>query len=194
MGNDGTGKTSIAMALENKLVELGVSVEYCQGFTYIFLSSLTRLFSRNPSARNAEKKFSKGERNLLLNLWPFLVFFDCIVTSINLKFFKRKKVVLFDRYFYDFLIAFEHLGCSNRLIRKLFLFLPRPDIAFILDVSPHIAFERKKDTHAYNLKYYAAQRQRYLELVHKLEIRVINTEGSLKDSVNEVFNQLQPLL
>lgn len=191
MGNDGSGKTTIAKAIETKLKELGLDVEYHPGFNHTTLDFLLKLFGKN--VNKTRKKFLKKEDKKLFvfKIWPFLVFFDCIVAYIKFKFIRRRKIVIFDRYFYDFLMSYEYLGYSNKAIRELFLSLPKPDIGFILDVSPEIAYKRKKETHDIDIDYYKVQKERYLKLAHTLGLKVIDTERPLMAVLNEVYTEIR---
>ena len=71
-------------------------------------------------------------------------------------------VVLFDRYLYDELANLE-LGSrlSRAYVRLLLKFVPRPDIAFVLDADPVRARERKPE---YRLDFIRTNRASYLAL------------------------------
>jgi len=195
MGFDGTGKTTVIKPLLRELGKLN-EVEYHPGFDFVLVQYLKKAFLGKGEKEAQEKFLKKGDRKkpFSFKIWPFLVFLDCLLSYLQFKLSKRGKVVIFDRYFYDFLISYEYLGYSNWLLRKLFLFLPKPDIAFVLDVAPKIAYERKKETHQDHLGFYEEQRERYLQLAEELEIKVVNTEKPLQETLEEVSRKIQKIL
>lgn len=192
MGNDGTGKTTIARALEVKFKESGFNVEYYLSFDHILLDFVLKLLPKAKVTKTRRDFSAKdGKKPFIFKIWPFLVFLDCLIVSIKVKLLNRSKIVIFDRYFYDFLISYEYLGYSNKVVRKLFLSLPKPRVGFILDVSPEVAYERKRETHNIDVSYYKIQRERYLELADDLGIKVINTEKPLEESLKQVITEIQ---
>jgi thymidylate kinase len=188
MGIDGSGKTSIAKSLELKLRELNIDVKYYPTFGYFILRLPLKVLEK--SANKTRERYFKGDKNPLSRLWPLLVFLDCVVTYLYFKLLKRHTIAIFDRYFYDFLVGFEFLGYGNKVVRKLFLCLPKPDILFILDVSPEIALKRKKKVHDMNVNFYKTLRAKYLRLANDIGIRTVNTEKPLEKSVAEIFTKI----
>lgn len=187
MGNDGSGKTTLAIALTSKMKRLGFNVEYHICFKYLVIDFLRKVLLKG-SLNKVRKGFLERKKpKRIFNVWFIAVFLDCILTFLYFKLLKRNKTVIFDRYFYDFIIGFEYGDNINRVMRRLFLLLPKPDIGFILDVPPNISFQRKKNIDPMDLNYYRTQRKKYLELGDELNIPVINTKKSVKESVNELI-------
>jgi len=191
MGNDGSGKTTLAMAIASKMKDLGFDVEYHMCFKYLILGSLQKVLLRGGLNEIRKSFLERKEAERVFNVWSMAVFLDCVLAFLYFKLLKRNKTVIFDRYFYDFIMGFEYENNSNGVIRRLFLLLPKPDIGFILDVPPKVAFQRKKNIDSMDLNYYRNQREKYLELADKMSIRVINTKKSVKESVNEVIEVMK---
>ena len=152
-----------------------------------------------------EKDMAKKERNKIFlkfwsflrpRVWPILVWIDCLLEYFFYKVTRRNKVILLDRYAYDHFISWEMSGWSNGLLRLLYMHFPKPDLAFVLDASPLTCLDRlhlrpeeqlkeDKEEKLLSLKY---QRNSYLKLVDKLNLRLVNTEKhSLDSTLNEVF-------
>lgn len=195
MGNDGSGKTTVIKLLEKKLVKNSQEVIHVPGYDHLFLDQFKRLYQKLTGA-NLDKLHrlyddtNKSKTNKLFYLWPYLVFIDCFCLWIRYR-LQFWKIVLFDRYFYDYVISFQHLGVKTWLEEFLFLHLPKPKNCFIIDVSAQIAYQRKKDTHKGGLDYYKKQHTRYLWLAKRKNIPVINTDKATPEKIAQrIFNQL----
>ena len=190
IGNDGSGKTTIAKKFEKHLNELGFDVHYKTEFNYFLLSFLLRILGK--------EKLS-GQRRLFLTtnsrvgkpsyfkVWPYLVWLDLWLELLWNKFFNRSRIIIFDRYAFDFLMSWEWLAYADAYLRWLYAHFPKPEIAFLIDVLPSTAYLRKKKTHVYPLRYYEIQRKRYLNLAGALEIRKINAEKAVNECLTEVI-------
>lgn len=197
MGVDGTGKTTSARRLYDRLARASIPVKYRHEFKYFLL----RVFTESRMAEPARRKFHAGvaeayyekravHSRWLYCLWPFVVWLDCALECIICKLFKSNVVVIHDRYIYDLLLAWERRGYANSVIRRLYLsnFL-KPDFPLILDASPKTMFERKKEDHIYTLEFYVRERQKYLALARHLGFPVINTERESEVVLTQVINE-----
>lgn len=192
MGNDGSGKTTLTILFTTKLKKLGFNVERRICTKYLILGFLQeKLIRKNNLDKMREHLLRNSYHKNILRIWPLLVFLDCLLTFLYLSLLKRHKIVVFDRYFYDFLLGFEDEGISNKIVEKFFLLLPKPDMGFILDVSPEIAYQRKKNIDPMDLDYYEDRRKRYLSLASKLDVYLINTEKSIEECINEIFKAVR---
>jgi thymidylate kinase len=195
MGNDGSGKTALARSVESKLRELTLDVRYYRAFDHRVLGCLLRII---PSKRldESRKKFltRRNRKSFVFRVWPYVVFLDCVLTYLELSLLRKREVAILDRYFYDFLMSYEYLGCSGNLVRRLFLLLPRPDIGFLLDVPPEVASQRKAAGHDVDINYYEVQRRRYIELAAFLGIKVIDTRSPLAHSTDEALDEIKSRL
>ncbi|MEM5867355.1 MAG: nucleotidyltransferase family protein [Candidatus Aenigmatarchaeota archaeon] len=194
MGIDGSGKTTLARRFRERLRVLGLDVQYKAEFDYFLLGRFFQLFGKERVSK-ARMLFltKKGENQKpsYFKVWPYLVWLDLFLEWLWNKLFKRNSVVIMDRYAYDFLMSWEWLGYANDYIRWLYYHFPRPDVAFILDVSPTTAYLRKKESHIYPLHFYEVQKKRYLNLAKALGIRIINTEKAVDECLSEVFAEFR---
>lgn len=195
MGNDGSGKTTVIKLLEKKLIECGQKVIYVPGYDHLFLDQFKRWYQKLSGANldKVHRLYDDTDRtktSKLFYLWPYFVFIDCVFLLLKY-WLKPDKIVLFDRYVYDYVISFKNLGVCTALAEFLFLALPKPVYSFVFDISPEIAYERKKYDHKGDIEYYRKQRERYLWLAKNKNILVINTDKATPEEIaKKIFNQL----
>lgn len=195
MGNDGSGKTTAIKLLKNKLLGRKIETIYVPGYEHFFLNCIKSYYQRitGRSIDKLQKEYDDALRSRtcrLFYLWPYFVFFDyiCILSKY---WFKKGKVILFDRYAYDYVISFKDLGIDTYLATSLFLALPKPKYCYVFDASAQIAYERKRDDHKGDVEYYRRQRRRYLWLAGKKAIPVINTDKTTPEEITEkIIGQL----
>ena len=172
IGNNGTGKTTIAKEMEKRLRVIGIEARYKKEFDHFLLKYAHKIYSPykaknyNPfsgTIHDAEKtkqidmNMTKEERkenersnemvfklwsSLRPKVWPILVWIDCLLEWIFYKTTVKNKVILLDRYAYDHFVSWERHGWSNRLLRFLYLHFPKPDLAFVLDASSSTCLDR----------------------------------------------------
>ena len=188
MGNDGSGKTTIAKELVKIFGELGFEVIYKHEYEYAILRILFKLIGQNRIEKSRKEMIVEKKKSWKYYLWPLLVWFDILLQYIYFKIFKRKSVIILDRYLYDHYMSFKYLGHLTRFTEWLYLHSPRPDFAIVLWVEPEVAYERKKDTHNYSVNFYRTQTERYLKLAEKLRLPSVNTNKNLKETLEEILN------
>lgn len=100
---------------------------------------------------------------------------------------KRKNhLVIFDRYYYDYFadtIRYKY-DLSQKLIRWVAQFIPRPDIVFILDADTEVIWNRKREV---PMKEVARQREVYASILDMgFNARRINVDRSISEIIEEV--------
>ncbi|MCW3985687.1 MAG: nucleotidyltransferase family protein [Candidatus Bathyarchaeota archaeon] len=187
IGNDGSGKTTLAKRFKEFLEKKGLTVVYQKEFEYLFLKYLSKISKAQRLRKVMRENYERKRVPVYLKLWTILVWFDSLIRLFHIKILKRTEINLMDRFVYDFLMSWEYLGCSNEVIRLMYLCFPKPDIVILTDVSPEIAYNRKKATHNYSLRFYKVQRERYLQLAKMLNIRIVNTRREIEKCLEEIF-------
>jgi GT2 family glycosyltransferase/thymidylate kinase len=187
MGNDGSGKTTIARKLADIFEKAGLKVLYKHEYDYMFLKKLFKLVGERRVERARKEMISERKRSWKYYVWPLFVWFDVFVQYIYFKFFKRKAIIIFDRYVYDHYLSFKYLGYLTKIAEWMYLHFPKPDVGVILWVNPEIAYARKKATHHYPLEFYIIQGNRYLELAKKLKLPVVNTGKDINQTITEIL-------
>ena len=225
-GNNGTGKTTIAKELEKRLNAVGIEAHYIKEFDHFLLKYLHRIYHPykgdnynpyvgtkhdTPVSSEWHASFTKPENSFGLRVWttlrpfvwPVAVWCDCLLEWCYYKTTARNKVVILDRYAYDYFVSFERHGWSNRFLRFFYIHFPKPDIAFLLDARATTCLERvgrRHDEKAFSeedIKDVNAQRERYFDFGIKIdftkrEMKYINTDRkNLEESLNIVVGKLR---
>lgn len=191
-GTDGSGKTTLIKEVKKTLSQTGIRTIYRHEYNYIFLKYFFKFIGKEKiDIRRKHFLSTETQKTLIDKMWPYFVLIDAIILIFWFRITKRKTVVILDRFLYDQLCSFEGLGVitkDDRFIRWLFLHAPSPDIKVILTVSPHIAFERKKETHLYPIYFYERGNNFYQKIAKYLQVSVVNTDSSLSYTLNRVFS------
>ena len=192
IGIDGSGKTTISLKVTKLLNEMNEKSIYISPFRYIFLNYFLEFVKRKGDATGVNPYLTVSKKPFPARLWPYLALID------NLMFFFVKirpllakyKYVICDRYFYDFYLSFEYYGYADEFIKLLcFKILPKPDLTFVLDVPPKIAYERKKE---HPLNFYVEQRRRYLHLASRFNLNLIDTSKEFDENLKKIIKTLKP--
>jgi len=198
-GMDGTGKSTHARALKEKLEKLGIPCEIVwtrwrpiitypiMGFIYVL-------------KRWRRKDYHKSK--ILRKIWAYLTILDFAYFHL----FKIKphlikgKVIICDRYIYDHIADLLHDGLYNdKAVKLLLKLIPNPNLSFIFDVPVSAAMVRKPDTQdVLNIwrfeesaeEYLNEQRGNYLKVAKKLGIEVIDSTTDFKELNNKIFNEI----
>lgn len=110
---------------------------------------------------------------------------------------KRGRVVIINRYTPSNLAYGIAHGLSANWLERLEMDLPKPDLVLILDVSPRVSFERKRqlrDVHEENLPYLREVRDAYLRLARKHGWKIIDGECDAEIVSLELWKFVQPIL
>lgn len=134
-GIDGCGKTTQAKMLVDRLKKKGYETTYVRPI-YVLLN-LIRLDDKNSVSprrvRVSNKKSSIMQRALMgLLSYPY-----ALVTYIYMKLTSRNKIIVCDRYFYQYF--FDLFGSWSE---KILTFFPKADVTFFLDGDLDIFYSR----------------------------------------------------
>jgi thymidylate kinase len=185
-GIDGSGKTTHAVSLSKELQRETINSIYFRprGITIIptFLRGLLKSYP-NLSPRNvamSKKADNFSGRNILRALFltiPFWIY-ALIVYYAWIRPLRSKKVVICDRYFFDWF--YNLWGNASIALTHL---LPKPDIVFLLDVPVNIAFSRMHSIadKQISLSYYESLRCWYLMLAKQQGFFIVDSTGDFKD-------------
>jgi dTMP kinase len=109
----------------------------------------------------------------------------------------RGCVVLINRYTPSNLAYGMAHGLSRDWLELLEKALPKPDLVFILDVTPKASFKRKRelrDLHEENLSYLRKVRSTYLRLAKKYRWKVVDGERDQRAVGLELWSYVLPTL
>jgi thymidylate kinase len=206
-GIDGTGKSTQASLLQDRLSSMGRSTEvlWCRWDPLLArpaVRMLDRLSRRKPGPTVSTTPSDPSEDSrralkrrllsspLVRRLWMGLMVFDYGL-QVAPKLFRarrRAEVVIVDRYRHDVLIdlsAGGNLATTPRVLRWL---LPDPDVIVVLDVDEHVAFARKPDSP--DLTYLEQRRRLYRELAEAPTAILLDAGESTEIVSESVFNAI----
>ena len=174
-GIDGAGKSTQIDALCRYVRDLGFQVTV---FTFwdniVALSRFrerlsTKAFKGDQGIGSPDRPISRRDKNV--SAWYitatrlFLYTLDAFSLGIAVSRFLEcgSGFVIFDRYIYDELANLPMQRWAIRwFIRMLMVFVPKPDVAFLLDAEPETATLRKPE---YPLEFVRHNRESYLRLI-----------------------------
>ncbi len=203
-GPDGSGKSVHAETLVKTLDICEVNNRYYWNRTATswlirFFSAVVKIF-KHAAPEEGEKSGAAGREKRLGNpllrfFWSYLAAADMVASY----FFRVRlpmlfgRVVVCDRYVYD---AAAEMECSlppqdkiNRLAIKLILALsPKPETAYLLDIPEDVCAERKSDNT--DTDYLRRQRQVYLELAARYNLKIKRTDREFRDIADEITREV----
>lgn len=106
------------------------------------------------------------------------------------------KIVISDRYFFSCLANLNARGYKNdKWIYEIAEFIPKPDLAFFLDVPLELAIDRvrqrvtEKDRWI-NINLHKNLREEYINICHANSGILINSSGTSESSFEQVWNEV----
>ena len=121
---------------------------------------------------------------LILRLASIIV--DSWLTRLFYLFKKRGTIIVYDRYYYDSLVAIALRKKSQKdRILKLSRLVPKPNIVILFEVKPEVAILRKPEHSIAEAKYIC---QLYSKLKEKIVVEAIDTEQSISQIQKKIEN------
>ena len=172
IGPDGCGKTTIAEALlSSQMLKKKFDNIFYFHTNFPFLPSLIELLSvfgivvkREQFANDENQSESYVERSFLENAFkttereqphnkfrsminPIYYGFNYLLGHLWILKQRRKGnyFIIFDRYFYEYMIQKAFLRCPKWLLKSILKIIPKPDIVVLLKNDPKIIIERKQE-------------------------------------------------
>jgi len=197
-GIDGSGKTTAAVALEQKLRKSGRKVLYHHEIDFILLKPIFKIFmkmiGKNKANDLKENLLNKTENGVAFysDIYYIAVWFDNLIAYIYFKL--RRGIVIHDRWIYDFSSFFDHKYYYNKYVTNLYMNFPRPDLLILLTVPPEIAIVRKENDAAHidhDIDYYRGMERKLFENADKWKWdNIISSNQAIENIVNEIATSL----
>lgn len=214
-GTDGSGKTAQARALVNALRVCGLQVDYfwSRGGSSGTVGALNRwrrrlfgpgrhttpdpdLNTTGDTQRDSiTRRRQRLGRPIVRFAWAWLVAADQVATyllRVHLPALAGR-IVIADRYVYDTAVEMDgSLPCAARwsrlAIAAILKATPRPRLAYVLDVPPCIARQRKTDEvwHADMER----ERDQYRALAQRLRLRLLSTDGEFAQANDRLIQEV----
>lgn len=176
------GLTTTLLAFWDNVV---VGVEYREGFVH-------KVYKSERGVGAPGKPVNRRDKNV--RGWDLTAARHCLylLDAFNLRRVVARErrsgadVIILDRYVYDELSNLN-LGnpVSRTFVKFVCKFVPRPDIAYLLDADPEAAHARKPE---YSVKFMQKSRQTYFELANLLGTMTIIPILSLPEARTAVLN------
>jgi thymidylate kinase len=164
IGIDGSGKSTFSRYLFEELMKRNYNVSYTwwlEGEDSLLRRLLRRIgkskYSNLESDANNSNTMSRGGSmitKISQILYPRVVLLDYLrfgVVKVWIpKIMGREKIIIFDRFVYDVVLAiskeFDFTDFRRASLFKIYSrLLPNPGLIFIIDVPPEVSYLRKKD-------------------------------------------------
>lgn len=182
-GIDGTGKTTLANKMCDYLDKLNIECKvvhfYHNSLLYQLLCKLGYYKIKNGLLRSNLNSLKQKPKPLI---WAILHYLDAYVQYFLFLFFCEKSIIVFDRFFYDFIVSFRFYkikGC--RIFER---FVPLVKNRFCLVSKPEISHQRKPEN---LLSFFYFCDNEYKKLAARHNIQLIDTTNT---SIDEVFQLL----
>lgn len=195
-GVDGSGKTTAAKLLVKRLRSYGVKAIYRHEFDYFLLGWIKEVIiksigdqKRNSLSDYIDVHLEKGTP--LQKIIYFLGWIDHFVSQL---YFRLKKgVIVHDRWHYDHIAHIEYKPRKNAFLKKLYSISPRADVIILLDVSPQVSYQRRKNDSnhprwARDLRHYEAQTSLMLNIAKAFNYdKLVNSSKPPHEVVSDVI-------
>jgi len=189
-GIDGSGKTTLIREVEKRLERGGAKVEKFYmglGSSHYFIPLKWIMALR--AKRNLEKTGGDGktwrdhnyrERGFF---WVFGQYCELWLRYLHARRIAKKKIILFDRYFYDGLVL------GNKFTYNFFKYLtPKPTRSFLIKAPAKIIRSRKKEAEIKHIdRYYLKSRWLY-SYFNIIEVDNTKKIGEVVDKLMEQIN------
>lgn len=198
-GIDGSGKTTIATCVVDILKSQGYKATYHHELNLVVFGPLFRFFRRifKGKADEAKEQVILGTwkgRTLYSHMYYLIV---CLDTYIAYMIFKlRRGITVCDRWTYDIPPTFSYRNYRSRIIEKLLLSTPRPDVMILLKVPSDVACLRKIDDEAlaytkYDVQYYETLGRKIDQIARELEYdAIVDSNRSIDLVFNDVMHSI----
>jgi thymidylate kinase len=204
-GVDGSGKTTHAKYLKSHLEEQGYSCTYVWGgfrpfFAYFFFAFTRVLGYWKHTKKNAyTDPLEYAPRLFVKNfgkVWHLFIFIDYqlkALVKIRLPLLVGK-VVICDRYFYDFLmeLRLSHVS-SKKFTFAISKGVPKPLVTFLMNIPETLAENRRN----FSYEFFSKRNEVFLDLAKTFDFRVIDSSepllGNQRKIRQETLRRVQEL-
>lgn len=207
IGSDGSGKSTIVAKIFERIRKRKTKVRQVYGghspvITKLAMTWGRRLFLKDSNMysnydeylNNKKAFYKKAPKfvqtyiSLLIIEYYFKILFKVTIPC------KLGYSIISDRYVYDTIINIlaidKDLSMAevNKLLDKSWLFIPRPDITFLIQVPEEVAFKRKSDIPS--LSYLKIRNKFYEELAKSEKIVVLDGTLSIPELEKKILDEI----
>lgn len=184
-GLDGAGKTTTVNLLAKYLNTLGIEYQVAH---FVHNNLLYRLLlklgyydmdqPKNILYKRSRAHSLREKINRTSFLKAFLRFFDSLLQYLYYVTVYRNKLIIFDRFFYDYLVSFKYLNIRWRSFFEKFV--PEVENKFLFVASPEVLYRRKPE----RVKaFFTECHKLYLQVAKEQNLEIITTAKKSPDQV-----------
>lgn len=160
IGPDGSGKSTVSSHLIENMEDLFEDIRYYHGHYQILpeLSRFLRIKQTNfeIQSNSCENKKEKQTPRLIKRLRKMIIIsyysVDYIIGRlINIINRNKSQLIVFDRYFYDYVLQPSFFTINSLTYRLLSFFVPKPDLLFYLEAPAEVIHTRKQELTLYEI-------------------------------------------
>jgi thymidylate kinase len=198
IGPDGSGKSTAANALlSSELVKKLFERQYLFYRDFPILPKLGDLARSTGHTLSLRDRLDAVRfRNttplpwLRSIIYPLYYGFNNTLAHIWLWWQERRggALIIFDRYFYEFMVQLTYSKCPRWLLRLMMWLIPKPDIIVCFSTAPEVIFSRKQELSIDEIN---RQLRMYEEIARNNKNSLIVNSAI---SVEEVIDQIQEAL
>lgn len=198
IGPDGSGKTTAAKNILNLVDNKKSCFEksrYLHGrpgilpnLSYIAMRKErqnTKTMDLNVYSASRHDNYSKWKTFIYMSYY----YFDFLLGAVSIFLSKfANRIVVADRYFYDYFIS-EHFSNHSKILRQVyFRLLPEPDLVIFMDGDPDSIYDRKPEIPVESIK---RQQKNIKKIAGRINnFKTIDTSESVTTSNIEISNEI----
>lgn len=184
-GLDGAGKTTTVNLLAKYLDYLGIEYKIAH---FVHNNLLYRLLlklgyynmdePRNILYKRSRAHSARERIHQTPFIMAFLRFFDSLLQYLYYVVTYKNKLIIFDRFFYDYLVSFKYLNIKWRSFFEKFI--PPVKNKFLFIASPEVLYRRKPE----RVKAFFTQCHKlYLKVAKDQNLKIIATDRKQQDQI-----------
>jgi len=101
----------------------------------------------------------------------------------------KHKIIIMDRYLYDSVANLHNTNILAKIFIKYFVMMtPKPRIAFLVDIDPHTAYERKPE---YPPEYFQERAEAYRQLFRSIKSAKIITVTTIEETQEKIRREIE---
>lgn len=192
-GLDGAGKTTIVNRLARYADSLNIKCKTAHfiynNVVYKLLVSIGYYRFDTPKKYVWKKKREQSARERFIKpslIMILLRYLDSYVQYLFYKIVYRNQLIIFDRFFYDYLVSFKYYNIQpHQFFRPL---LPKIKNGFLLNTPPLVSYRRKPE----RVKaFFTECHEIYLKVAQEQNMKIISTKNKNPDAIlNEMLEQI----
>jgi len=197
LGIDGAGKSTISFELKKILEEKGFTVEIVPFHKWVFADKIRdrlgvgKLIDKDRKDR--KQVYAPKKKSFSAFIKPPVALIDNIIYFLLKKSWKKKKVVIFDRFICATQIKLTSLNYNTKWIKPIWWNISMKN-TYVLDIDVDESLKTqkmRKDEYLYHDKGLKIERSMYLHYAKKKGSLIIENRNGIENTVNKILMELK---